>query len=116
MDDLSQHTRERWNELAAAGVQYSRPWLDLLLGMRADNVCSFTFLKGNHEDMFLDFLGYGGLYGQAFLMNGGQQTIASYNCDPLTPGDEIALALPEVHREFFLSAFAPSSFAVESTL
>ena len=76
--------------------------VDLLLGMRADKVCSFTFLKGNHEDMFLDFLGYGGLYGQAFLMNGGQQTIASYNCDPLTPGDEIALALPEVHREFFL--------------
>lgn len=76
--------------------------VDLLLGMRADNVCTFTFLRGNHEDMFLDFLGYEGLYGQAFLMNGGQQTIASYHCDPLTPGDEIALALPESHREFFL--------------
>ena len=76
--------------------------VDLLLGMRADNVCSFTFLKGNHEDMFLDFLGYDGLYGQAFLMNGGRQTIASYNCDSLTPGNEIALAMPEAHREFFL--------------
>ena len=76
--------------------------VDLLLGMRADNLCSFTFLKGNHEDMFLDFLGYEGLHGHAFLMNGGEQTIASYNCDSLTPGNEIALAMPEAHREFFL--------------
>jgi len=29
VDDLARHNRERWNGLAAAGVQYSRPWLDL---------------------------------------------------------------------------------------
>ena len=29
MDELSRHNRQRWNDLAAAGVQYSRPWLDL---------------------------------------------------------------------------------------
>ena len=75
--------------------------VDLLLGMKADDICQFTFLKGNHEDMFLDFLGYEGLYGQAFLMNGGQQTIASYNCDPLTPGSEVAAVMPEPHRDFF---------------
>jgi hypothetical protein len=28
-DELSRHNRQRWNDLAAAGVQYSRPWLDL---------------------------------------------------------------------------------------
>lgn len=77
--------------------------VDLLLGMKADDVCTFTFLKGNHEDMFLDFLGYEGLYGQAFLMNGGQQTIASYNCDPVTPGYEVAAIMPDSHRDFFLN-------------
>ncbi len=46
--------------------------VDLLLGMKAAAVCRCTFLKGNHEDMFLDFLGYDGLYGQSFLMNGGR--------------------------------------------
>ena len=44
--------------------------VDLLLGMKTAEVCHCTFLKGNHEDMFLDFLGYDGLYGQSFLMNG----------------------------------------------
>ena len=36
---------------------------------------SCVFLKGNHEDMFLDFLGYGGHYGDAFLWNGGDVTL-----------------------------------------
>ncbi len=77
--------------------------VDLLLGMKTAEVCRCTFLKGNHEDMFLDFLGYEGLYGQAFLMNGGRQTIASYDCDPLTPGREVAALMPAAHREFFLN-------------
>jgi SAM-dependent methyltransferase len=29
MDDLSRFNRDRWNALAAAGVEFSRPWLDL---------------------------------------------------------------------------------------
>ena len=42
---------------------------------------SCTFLLGNHESMFLDFLGWkGAAYfgGDAFLMNGGDRTLASY--------------------------------------
>jgi serine/threonine protein phosphatase 1 len=56
----------------------ARAVVDLLLGMRADAVCQFTFLKGNHEDMFLDFLGFSGRYGEAFLVNGGVSTLGSY--------------------------------------
>ncbi len=77
--------------------------VDLLLGVKAAETCRHTFLKGNHEDMFLDFLGYDGLYGQAFLMNGGDQTLASYRCDPGTPGPEVTALMPEAHREFFLN-------------
>lgn len=60
-----------------------------------------VFLKGNHEDMFLDFMGLGGRYGEAFLYNGGGSTLRSYDahgCD----GAEVAERLPEAHRDFYL--------------
>lgn len=81
----------------------ARAVVDLLLGLKADGVCQFIFLKGNHEDMFLDFLGYEGHYGEAFLMNGGVQTVMSYGGDPYALEDRAAAAalLPEAHRQFF---------------
>ena len=39
---------------------------------------SCVFLKGNHEDMFLAFLGYDGRYGEAFLYNGGDATLREW--------------------------------------
>ena len=36
----------------------ARAVVELLVGLRAASVCRCTFLKGNHEDMFLDFLSY----------------------------------------------------------
>ena len=38
----------------------TRSVVDLLLELKTNRRCQSTFLKGNHEDMFLDFLGYGG--------------------------------------------------------
>jgi serine/threonine protein phosphatase 1 len=37
-----------------------------------------VFLKGNHEDMMLSFLGLPGRYGESFLFNGGAATLDSY--------------------------------------
>src|SRR5271170_5524307 len=37
------------------------------------------FLKGNHEDMMLSFLGLPGHYGDSFLFNGGAATLDSYS-------------------------------------
>jgi len=79
----------------------AREVVDLLLGTRADAVCAMTFLKGNHEDMFLDFMGYGGNYGEAFLMNGGVKTLASYGCTPFMVPKEVIARVPEAHRLFF---------------
>lgn len=81
----------------------ARQVVDFLLSLKANAVCKMTFLKGNHEDMFLDFLGYGGHYGEAFLMNGGVQTLMSYGCDSsfLMSGAQLATQIPEAHREFF---------------
>lgn len=58
------------------------------------------FLKGNHEDMFLAYLGEAGRHGDAFIWNGGDATLASYRCEGLS-GAEVASRLPGEHREFF---------------
>jgi serine/threonine protein phosphatase 1 len=57
-------------------------------------------LKGNHEDMLLDFLGYGGRLGQAFLYNGGLETIQSYGISVFSPPEEMIEAMPEAHFRF----------------
>jgi serine/threonine protein phosphatase 1 len=62
---------------------------------------SCVFLKGNHEDMFLDFLGHGGNYGDAFLWNGGEVTLESYGVEYLT-GRAAAERLPADHLQFLL--------------
>lgn len=59
------------------------------------------FLKGNHEDMLLDFLGFGGNLGQAFLYNGGLETIQSYGISVFAPPQEMVNALPPEHFKFF---------------
>jgi len=59
------------------------------------------FLKGNHEAMFLGHLGYPGMYGEAFLWNGGGATLASYGIEGLK-GQVAAQRLPPAHREFLL--------------
>ena len=61
-----------------------------------------VFLKGNHEDMLLSFLGFPGHYGESFLFNGGVQTLASYGLKRADPA-EAGAALPASHLDFFKS-------------
>jgi serine/threonine protein phosphatase 1 len=63
-----------------------------------------VFLCGNHESMFLDFLGWRGKHyfgGDAFLANGGDRTLASYGYFDAANPDPLAFELPAGHREFF---------------
>jgi len=61
-----------------------------------------VFLKGNHEDMFLSYLGLPGRYGEMFLLNGGGATLASYGIFPRNVNPEAILAaIPKEHTEFF---------------
>lgn len=61
------------------------------------------FLKGNHEDMLLDFFGYGGSSGRVWVQNGGAATLASYGVDP-SGGIEGALqSIPREHISFYLN-------------
>jgi serine/threonine protein phosphatase 1 len=58
-----------------------------------------VFLKGNHEDMMLSFLGFPGRYGDSFLFNGGAQTLDSYGISEDTLERAIDF-IPAPHLEF----------------
>jgi serine/threonine protein phosphatase 1 len=63
-----------------------------------------VFLLGNHESMFLDFLGWQGpawFGGDAFLMNGGDRTLASYGYFDEKDAEGAPFELPPAHAGFF---------------
>lgn len=78
----------------------SRAVVDLMLDFRT-RFPRTRFLKGNHEDMLLDFLGFGGNLGQAFLYNGGLETIQSYGITVFAPPTEMVSAMPPSHFKFY---------------
>jgi len=82
--------------------------IDRLVRLRDEGVPSI-FLKGNHEDMFLAYLGYPGRYGDAFLANGGDATLESYGIRDLR-GAAAAERLPAMHREFLHALVTRVSF------
>ncbi len=61
-----------------------------------------VFLKGNHEDRFLSYLGFPGNYGDVFLRGGGDRTVQDYGIAHHTP-KTAASYLPEAHLQFFLN-------------
>jgi len=76
----------------------ARGVIDFLLELRTGSA-EFVFLKGNHEDMMLSFLGLPGRYGDSFLFNGGTQTLESYSVSEETLGHAIE-CVPRSHVEF----------------
>lgn len=63
-----------------------------------------VFLLGNHESMFLDYLGWKGpaYFGaDVFLPNGGDATLASYGWHEERPPTAEELRLPPKHAAFF---------------
>ena len=72
-----------------------------LLELREQGKIDAVFLKGNHEDMFLDYLGFPGNHGDVFLNNGGHATLASYGISASNGAAEIAGQLPQAHLAFY---------------
>jgi serine/threonine protein phosphatase 1 len=62
-----------------------------------------VFLRGNHEDMLLHFLGLGGSGGEFYLRNGGAAFFESYGIEPTGPLSELIERLPRDHLEFIQS-------------
>jgi serine/threonine protein phosphatase 1 len=78
----------------------SRGVIEQLLALRARPDITTLFLRGNHEDMCLAYLGRPGHWGEAWGLNGGNATLRSYGIAPQTPGDEVARRLPPPHLAF----------------
>jgi len=77
----------------------SRDVVDLLLEFQ-EGPGETIFLKGNHEDMLLGFVGLPGHYGESFLFNGGAPTLESYGISEA----DLPVArefIPASHLEFF---------------
>ena len=79
----------------------SRGVISQLLGLQGTVEEEIVFLKGNHEDMLLGYLGLGGRHGDMFLYNGGRATLTSYGISDIsTPPAEIVSRFPESHLQF----------------
>jgi serine/threonine protein phosphatase 1 len=74
--------------------------IDQLIELRDSARCTTVFLRGNHEDMLLSFLGEHGSHGEAFLFNGGRSTLVSYGLRPGVPRSRVVEMLPPAHLEF----------------
>src|SRR6266566_9737402 len=62
------------------------------------NDFELVFLKGNHEDMLLSYLGLNGQHGDMFLINGGKATFESYGIAPSRPAPhEVLSIIPAEH-------------------
>jgi serine/threonine protein phosphatase 1 len=82
----------------------SRGVVDRLVQLAREREC--VFLLGNHESMFLDFLGWRGpeyFAGDAFLMNGGDRTLASYGYFDAPQPAQASFRLPKDHEDFYRS-------------
>jgi serine/threonine protein phosphatase 1 len=107
LDDLlSRLPLERGDRLVFVGDYVDRGpeprgVIDRLIRLQSEWPC--TFLLGNHESMFCDFLGWEDpayFGGDAFLMNGGDRTLASYGYFDRERPDPDAFRLPKDHADF----------------
>ena len=80
----------------------SRGVVDVLIEFSRRYPC--VFLIGNHESMFLDFLGWRRIEyfaGDAFLANGGDRTLTSYGYFEQEDPDPLRFELPLAHQDFY---------------
>jgi serine/threonine protein phosphatase 1 len=79
----------------------SKGVVDLLLQVRQRPEVRWVFLKGNHEDMCLAFLGRSGSWGESWMANGGAAAVRSYGVDARSEPAIVEGAMPEAHLTFF---------------
>jgi len=79
-----------------------RALVERLIRLR-EEAAATVFLRGNHEDMLLAYLGFAGRHPDVYLANGGVATLASYGVPSDVSGAAAAAHVPAAHVEFFRS-------------
>jgi len=77
-----------------------RAVIDLLLDLRTRDGLTTVFLRGNHEDMCLAYLGRAGQWGESWMMNGAPATLRSYGVPLGVDGPLAAECFPKAHLDF----------------
>src|SRR5262249_55669856 len=78
----------------------SKGVIDLLLAARGRTDVEWVFLKGNHEDMCLSFLGRSGNWGDSWLANGGVAAVRSYGVGARSEPAAVGGGIPRGHLAF----------------
>lgn len=80
----------------------SKAVIDRLLKLQKQFYKNTTFLRGNHEDMLLGFVGLSGQGGDVFIRNGGDTTLKSYGLGTHMAPEQIRSMLPPDHLAFIM--------------
>jgi SAM-dependent methyltransferase len=117
MDDIARTNRERWNALARANVQYSRPFLDFTRQQAAEYVYRHGVIKNVWGKRVLCLASGGGQDSVAFGLLGAQVTVLDLSDVQLERDREAAehhgLQVTTLHGDMRdLSAFADAIFDV----
>jgi len=75
LDDIARYNRERWEALVAAGIEYSRPWLDLTEDAARVAVDPYGFIGDFAQTRVLCLAGGGGQQSAAFALLGADVTV-----------------------------------------
>lgn len=116
MDDLAQYNQARWEDLAQAGVLFSRPWLDLTPQLARERVDPHGVIPDNLAGRdVLCLASGGGQQSAAFALLGANVTVLDFSATQLQRDQETAAHYGLSIRTFQgdmrdLSAFASNSF------
>lgn len=91
MDDITKANRERWNDLADAGVQHSVPFYKYSLEEARDYVCRYDILNDVHDLKVLCLGGGGGQDSVAFGLLGAKVTVLDLSDIQLARDKEAAI-------------------------
>ena len=78
----------------------SRTVIDTVMDLEQRPGVATVFLRGNHEDMCLAYLGRRGHYGETWMLNGGAARLRSYGLDARVSASEAAIGFPLKHLQF----------------
>ncbi len=115
MDDLARYNMERWDALARAGCQYSRPFLDLDADLARTEVDPEGMLDEIAGRNVLCLAGGGGQQSAAFALLGARVTVLDLSRAQLERDQQAArhygVQIATVHGDMRdLSCFADDSF------